>query len=107
MPDVADSNIESTIAELTERARAVAEEFKPRVAATEEARRVPEENLERIREEGLLGVIQSKRCGGQELSMRAHLDVIAAVADGCSATAWVLGVMQAHSWIMAHFPHAA
>lgn len=106
MPDTA-AALDQAIADLTTRARSLAEEFRPRVADTEKARRVPDENLERIREEGLLGVIQSKRNGGLELSMRAHLDVIATIAEGCSATAWVLGVMQAHSWIMAHFPHQA
>ena len=95
------------VAGLTERAQAVAEELKSRVSETERLRRLPAENLERIREEGLLTVIQSKRCGGHELSMRAHLDILSAIAEGCSATAWVLGVMHAHSWLMAHFPEQA
>ena len=63
--------------------------------------------MAQIRESGLLRVIQSRGCGGHELSMRAHLDVISAIAEGCSATAWVLGVMHAHSWMMAHFPGEA
>jgi 3-hydroxy-9,10-secoandrosta-1,3,5(10)-triene-9,17-dione monooxygenase len=34
--------------------------------------------------------------------MRAHVDVISSVAYGCGATAWVLGVWQAHSWMFGH-----
>ena len=93
--------------ELTARARALAEEFRPRAAEVDELRRVPAENFERICDEGLLTVIQPRSCGGHELSMRAHLDVVAAIGEGCPSTSWVLGVMHAHSWLMAHFPHQA
>ena len=94
-------------AELKQRAEAAAEEFRARVPQAESDRRVPAENMARIRESGLLRVIQARNCGGHELSMRAHLDVISAIAEGCSSTAWVLGVMHAHSWMMAHFPGQA
>ena len=98
---------EKLSADLTKRAQVVAEELKTRVSETEKARRLPVENMERICDEGLLRVIQSRRCGGHELSMRVHLDVLSAIAEGCSATAWVLGVMHAHSWLLAHFPEQA
>ena len=97
----------AAVAELRRRAEAVAQDFRTRVAQAERERRVPAENMAQIRESGLLRVIQSRGCGGHELSMRAHLDVVSAVAEGCSATAWVLGVMHAHSWMMAHFPGEA
>ena len=97
----------AAVAELRRRAEAVAQDFRTRAAEAERERRVPAENMAQIRESGLLRVIQSRGCGGHELSMRAHLDVISAIAEGCSATAWVLGVMHAHSWMMAHFPGEA
>ena len=100
-------DIEKISGTLTQKARLVAEELKERVDETEKGRRLPVENMERICEAGLLRVIQSRRCGGHELSMRAHLDVLSAIAEGCSATAWVLGVMHAHSWLLAHFPEKA
>lgn len=100
-------DLSGTVAELRQRAEAAAEEFRARVPQAESDRRVPAENMARIRESGLLRVIQARNCGGHELSMRAHLDVISAIAEGCSSTAWVLGVMHAHSWMMAHFPGQA
>ena len=100
-------DLSGAVADLRERAEAAAEEFRARVAQAESDRRVPAENMARIRESGLLRVIQARNCGGHELSMRAHLDVISAIAEGCSSTAWVLGVMHAHSWMMAHFPGEA
>ena len=93
--------------ELIGRAETLAQDFRAIIKETEQARRIPMENMERLCDAGLLGVIQSKRNGGHELSMRAHLDVVAAVAEGCPATGWVLGVMQAHSWLMSHFPSKA
>jgi 3-hydroxy-9,10-secoandrosta-1,3,5(10)-triene-9,17-dione monooxygenase len=36
--------------------------------------------------------------------MRAHLDTIAALGEGCGATAWCAGVIHAHSWLLSHFP---
>lgn len=100
-------DLSGTVAELRQRAVAAAEEFRARVPQAESDRRVPAENMARIRESGLLRVIQARNCGGHELSMRGHLDVISAIAEGCSSTAWVLGVMHAHSWMMAHFPGQA
>ena len=100
-------DLSGAVAELRQRAVAAAEEFRARVPQAESDRRVPAENMARIRESGLLRVIQARNCGGHELSMRGHLDVISAIAEGCSSTAWVLGVMHAHSWMMAHFPGQA
>lgn len=100
-------DLSGAVAELRRSAEAAAEEFRARVPRAESDRRVPAENMAHIRESGLLRVIQARNCGGHELSMRAHLDVISAIAEGCSSTAWVLGVMHAHSWMMAHFPGEA
>ena len=97
----------AAVDDLRLRAEAAAGEFAARAARAEELRRVPDENMARIREDGLLRVIQARSCGGHELSMRAHLDVVSAVAEGCPSTGWVLGVMHAHSWMMAHFPREA
>ncbi len=100
-------DLSGLVAELRQRAEAAGEDFRARARQADRDRRVPAENMARIRESGLLRVIQARNCGGHELSMRAHLDVISAIAEGCSSTAWVLGVMHAHSWMMAHFPGAA
>jgi 3-hydroxy-9,10-secoandrosta-1,3,5(10)-triene-9,17-dione monooxygenase len=92
-------------------ARRIAESIIPQLQArafkAEEDRKVPRENMELLMAHGLLQTIQPRACGGQELSMRAHIDVMSAVAEGCAATAWVLGVMQAHSWMFGHLPEHA
>ena len=82
-------------------------ELQKHAARAEELRRIPPESAELLIASGLLQTIQPASCGGHELSMRAHVDVISSVAYGCSASAWVLGVWQAHSWMFGHFNEKA
>ncbi|MEZ5728092.1 MAG: acyl-CoA dehydrogenase family protein [Burkholderiaceae bacterium] len=74
---------------------------------TEKARRVPAENVKLLHESGLLGIFRARRWGGQELSMRAHVDAVATIAKGCQSTAWVLGVFHAHDYIIGHMTEQA
>lgn len=88
-------------------AEAIIPELQQRAARAEELRRIPPENAELLMKTGLLQTIQPASCGGHELSMRAHVDVLSTVAYGCGATAWVLGVWQAHSWMFGHMNNQA
>jgi 3-hydroxy-9,10-secoandrosta-1,3,5(10)-triene-9,17-dione monooxygenase len=88
-------------------ARSIIPELKNRALEAEANRAVPKESIDLLIANGLLTTIQPRSCGGQELSMRAHVDVLSSVAEGCAATAWVLGVMQAHSWMFGHLPEQA
>ena len=94
-------------AELVDRAKALAPIFRERAAATAKARRVPDENIADLVTAGLTKVIQPKRSGGYELDLQTHFDVVSSIARGCGATGWVLGVFQAHSWLLGHFPASA
>lgn len=88
-------------------AEALIPELKRHAARAEEMRRVPEESIDMLKSSGLLGVLQPKSHGGRELNMRAHVDAMIGVARGCNATAWVLGVYHAHSWMMGHMSQQA
>ncbi|MEZ5651597.1 MAG: acyl-CoA dehydrogenase family protein [Burkholderiaceae bacterium] len=83
-------------------ARELIPEFRSRALQTDQDRQVPAQNVQRLHETGLLGVFRARKWGGQELSMRAHVDAVATVAEGCAATAWVLGVYHAHDYIIGH-----
>jgi 3-hydroxy-9,10-secoandrosta-1,3,5(10)-triene-9,17-dione monooxygenase len=93
--------------ELVARAAALAPQLRERVAEAEQIRKVPPANIEAVRKAGLFRVLQAKRYGGHQQSFRTHIDTIAAVGQGCGSTAWCMGVIHAHSWLMAHFPQAA
>ena len=73
----------------------------------EEMRRVPDESIELLKSGGLLRVLQPAACGGKELTIRDHVDAVSTVARGCNATAWVLGVYHAHSWLLGHMDRKA
>ena len=83
-------------------AESIVAELASREFQTERDRKVPAENVKLLHDTGLLGVFRSKKWGGSEISMRAHVDAVATVAKGCVATAWVLGVYHAHDYIIGH-----
>lgn len=94
-------------ADLIARTRAIIPELAARAEETAALRRVPEENIRLMQSAGSLKIIQAKRNGGYGASMRTHLEVVASLAEGCGATAWVAGVTMAHSWLLSHFPAQA
>jgi 3-hydroxy-9,10-secoandrosta-1,3,5(10)-triene-9,17-dione monooxygenase len=61
-------------------AQSIVPELQRRAAEAEELRRIPPENAELLMKTGLLQTIQPASCGGHELSMRAHVDVLSTVA---------------------------
>ena len=88
-------------------AQSLIPEFAARAFETETARQVPAQNIRRLDETGLLGLMRARKWGGSELSMRAHVDAVATIAQGCAATAWVLGVYHAHDFLIGHMSEAA
>jgi 3-hydroxy-9,10-secoandrosta-1,3,5(10)-triene-9,17-dione monooxygenase len=92
---------------LVARAAALAPVLAERVAEADRLRRVPDANVAALREAGLFKVLQARRYGGHQASLRTHIDVVAALARGCTSTAWCVGVVHAHSWLMGLFPEAA
>lgn len=94
--DTARRAVEATVA--------IVPELRERAEATARDRRLPQANVDALRRAGSLRTIQSTRNGGLGLGIRSHLDVMAALGRGCGSTAWVAGVVQAHSWLLSHFP---
>lgn len=90
---------------------AVARELVPcwqaRADADPGARRLPAETVDELRASGLLRVLQARRNGGHEADLATHIDVVSAIAEGCPSTAWVVGVVHAHSWVLSHYPTEA
>jgi 3-hydroxy-9,10-secoandrosta-1,3,5(10)-triene-9,17-dione monooxygenase len=104
MTTVADHDV---AAEHVARTRALIPELRARAEQTASDRRVPVENIRALQQAGSLKTIQSTRNGGYGLGVRTHIDIISSLARGCGSTAWVAGVVHAHSWLLSHFPAAA
>jgi len=94
-------------AELVECATALIPELTARADEAERLRRLPDANVAALKRAGLLKILQARRYGGFEASLHAHVDAVAAIARGCGSTAWCMGVVHAHSWLMASFPRQA
>ena len=76
-------------------------------AACERDRAVPAESILRIAEAGVFRILQPKRYGGMEGSIRLFFDAIAAIGGACTSTGWVCGVLGTHQWVLANFPDEA
>lgn len=88
-------------------ARALVPHLKQRAAEAEQLRRLPNESVRLVRDAGLFRVVGRKLTGGYEMSLRTHIDVVSTLAEGCTATAWVMGVSHAHSWMVGHMSRQA
>ena len=96
-----------TAEELLRRARALQPVLRERRARADAERRLPAETIADLKAAGFFRILQPRRWGGFELDPMAFFDVQMAVAEGCSSTAWVLGVVGAHQWQLALFPEQA
>ena len=76
-------------------------------AKTEADRRVPEENIEAIRDAGLFKLMIPKRLGGYETTIRTKMEVSAALAEACGSTAWVTALTNVCAWIVGTMPDQA
>jgi 3-hydroxy-9,10-secoandrosta-1,3,5(10)-triene-9,17-dione monooxygenase len=94
-------------AELVLRAAALVPALRERAVEAERLRRLPPDNVAALRGAGLLKVLQARRYGGWQMSLRTHVDVVSTLARGCASTAWCVGVVHAHSWLLGHFPQKA
>src|SRR5689334_179814 len=95
------------LAELRSRLLGVRAEIEPRALATEQARRVPAENIAALRAIGYFDIVKPARFGGYEHDFDVLVDLNIELAKSCASTAWVAGLLSAHQWLIASFPEQA
>lgn len=93
--------------EMVRRARELAPSLKERVALTEQLRRMPDETERELHRLGLFRVVQPRRVGGAELDVGVLIDVCAEIARVCPSTAWNIGNLASHHWMLGYFPPQA
>jgi 3-hydroxy-9,10-secoandrosta-1,3,5(10)-triene-9,17-dione monooxygenase len=103
MPGFADVTYE----EAMRRAHALVPALRGRAAAGEAAREMPKDTLDDLHRTGLLRYHQPKRWGGMELPFVAVFDLPAEVARGCASTAWNIGNLGIHHWMLALYDERA
>ena len=93
-------------AEAMRRARAIVPIVRERAARAEDARMLLRENEQLLHESGLFRFHQPKSFGGMELDFVAVVDIPAELARGCPSTAWNVGNVACHHWILGYYDPA-
>jgi 3-hydroxy-9,10-secoandrosta-1,3,5(10)-triene-9,17-dione monooxygenase len=99
------SVIETTVdaEELIRRATELQPLLARNAAQAETDRRIPEENIEALREAGLFKLMIPKRLGGYETTIKTQLEVTAALGEACGSTAWVAALTNVCAWFTGLF----
>ncbi len=89
--------------EAMRRAREIVSILRERAQAVEDARGLIRENEQLLHESGLFRFHQPKAFGGMELDFVAVVDIPAELARGCPSTAWNVGNLACHHWILGYY----
>jgi 3-hydroxy-9,10-secoandrosta-1,3,5(10)-triene-9,17-dione monooxygenase len=89
--------------EAMRRAREIVPVLRERAQKCEDARVLLPENEKLLHETGLFRFHQPKRFGGMELPFVAVVDIVAELARGCPSTAWNVGNLGCHHWILGYY----
>lgn len=68
---------------------------------------IPQENLDALREAGLLALGRPSKYGGLETDVRTLLEAQMAIAEICGSTSWVAGLGNVGSFLIGLFPAEA
>jgi 3-hydroxy-9,10-secoandrosta-1,3,5(10)-triene-9,17-dione monooxygenase len=89
--------------EAMRRARDIVPVLRERAQKAEDARMLIRENEQLLHESGLFRFHQPKAFGGMELDFVAVVDIPAELARGCPSTAWNVGNVACHHWILGYY----
>jgi 3-hydroxy-9,10-secoandrosta-1,3,5(10)-triene-9,17-dione monooxygenase len=96
-----------TSAEMVERARRLAPAIAARAEECERLRRLPEATERDLHAAGLFRVVQPARVGGADLDPGTLVDICAEIARVCPSTAWNIGNLSSHHWMLGYYPPRA
>ena len=89
--------------EAMRRGREIVPVLLERAQKCEDARVLLPENEKLLHETGLFRFHQPKRFGGMELPFVAVVDIVSELARGCPSTAWNVGNLGCHHWILGYY----
>jgi 3-hydroxy-9,10-secoandrosta-1,3,5(10)-triene-9,17-dione monooxygenase len=92
---------------LSRRARDLIPALRARAEDTDRLRELPAATVGDIRSTGVHRLLQPARFGGAEAHLRAGVEILAALGQGCASTAWVVVQNMTHNLMLAHWPEAA
>src|SRR5690348_372123 len=78
-----------------------------RAADAERLRRLPDATIEDLLVSGFTDLLVPARYGGQQAPFPALLDPVRRMAHGCTSSAWTIGFLTLHNWMLALFGEQA
>jgi 3-hydroxy-9,10-secoandrosta-1,3,5(10)-triene-9,17-dione monooxygenase len=89
--------------EAMHRAREIVPILRERAQRAEDARQLIRENEQLLHETGLFRIHQPSIFGGMELDFVAVVDIPFELARGCPSTAWNVGNLASHHWLLGYY----
>lgn len=78
-----------------------------RAAEAEELRRLPDDTVSDLIASGFTELLVPARFGGQQAPFPEILDPVRRLAHGCTSSAWTIGFLTLHNWMLALFGEQA
>ncbi|OBJ38829.1 acyl-CoA dehydrogenase [Mycolicibacterium mucogenicum] len=78
-----------------------------RAAEAEKLRRLPDDTVSDLIASGFTELLVPARFGGQEAPFPDILDPVRRLAHGCTSSAWTIGFLALHNWMLALFGEQA
>ncbi|ONH22762.1 acyl-CoA dehydrogenase family protein [Pseudofrankia asymbiotica] len=76
-------------------------------AATENQRRILDENIELLQEARVFRIAVPERFGGLDLPVAQQAEILTAISRGCASTGWASMVWVSTAWIASLYPNRA
>jgi 3-hydroxy-9,10-secoandrosta-1,3,5(10)-triene-9,17-dione monooxygenase len=89
------------------RAREIVPILRERTQRSEDARLLIRENEQLLHETGLFRIHQPRIFGGMELDFVAVVDIPIELSRGCPSTAWNVGNLASHHWLLGYYSSEA
>jgi GTP cyclohydrolase II len=93
--------------EVLARVDALIPRLRERAEETERLRRIPESTMVELKEAGIFKILAPKGVGGYGMGVETYVEVVRRLALGCPSTAWNVGHLIEHVWMLARWPQAA
>ncbi|MUL63819.1 acyl-CoA dehydrogenase [Mycobacterium sp. CBMA 234] len=78
-----------------------------RATEAEKLRRLPDDTVTDLMASGFTDLLVPARFGGQQAPFPAVLDPVRRLAHGCTSSAWTIGFLTLHNWMLALFGEQA
>ncbi|SDO91427.1 GTP cyclohydrolase II [Arthrobacter sp. ok909] len=93
--------------EMLARAQGLIPGLRERAAETEQLRRIPDSTMAELRSAEIFHMLSPKAAGGFGMGLETYVDVVRRLARGCASTAWSVGHLVEHVWMLARWPREA